>query len=119
MNEGLEEAYPDGELDEQGAEAADGVDAGLPVHLHGFLGDPLGVSLVLVPQLLHLGLKGGHGAHLPDLPEGQGSGEYADDDGEGNDGEAHVAEQHGVQEHQTVDHGPQDALIPDVGEEVG
>ena len=115
----MKQPYPYRELDYHWSQATYGIDSGLPVHAHGFLGEPFGVALVLFPQLLEFRLKAGHRAHLADLPEGKGCGDQAHKDGKSNDGKSHIAEENGVEEHQAVYHGPEDALVPNVRKEIG
>ncbi len=118
LHQGLKQAYPYRELDHHWPQASQGVYPCLAIHSHRLLGKLTFVVLILFPQLLELGLETGHGPHLAYLSQGEGCSYQAYEDGKGYDGQAHVAEQHGVQEHQAVDHGPEDALIPDVGKQI-
>ena len=115
-NEDPEQADQDGHLNDQRAQAADGVHAALAVQPHGFLGDPLAVALVALLDLADPGLHPGHGAHLPQLAHGQGNGHHAHQRGEHDDGDAHLGEAQHIQHQQGVEHGPDDHLIPDEDE---
>ena len=111
-----EQADKDGHLDDQWAQAANGVDAALAVKPHGLLGDPLAVALVALLDFPDSRLHGSHRPHLPQLLDGQRDGHHAHQHGERDDGDAHLGEAQDVQHQQGVEHRPDDHLVPDEDE---
>ena len=109
-----EQAEQDGHLDYQRAKAAHWVHPGLPVHPHGFLGDPLAVAGVSLLNFPHSRLEIRHRLHLAQLLDGEGQRYQPDDDGEYDDGDAHVVEADGIQHHQQIQQGPDDYFSPEV-----
>ncbi len=101
--DGVVQRDQDGELEEHGAQAAEGVHSALPVELHDFFLAALGVAVLLV-DLLDAGLDALHGAGNVELAEGQGEGDQPDEDGEGDDREAEAIEEDVIQENQQVHH---------------
>ena len=117
LDEDPEQADKDWQLHHQGAEAADGADAGLPVELHGFLGYPCPVAAVPVLNFLHARLQFAHAAHLANLLQGQGQGYQPYQNGKGDYRQPHVVEADNVQHHQGVEHGADYYFIPKQEEE--
>ena len=111
-----EQADQDGHLDDQRAQAANGVDAALAVQPHGLLGNPLAVALVALLDFADPRLHGGHRAHLPQLLDGQRDGHHPHQHGERDDGDAHLGKAQHVQHQQGVEHRPDDHLVPDEDE---
>ena len=111
-----EQADEDGHLNNQRAQAANGVDTALAVQPHGLLGDPLAVALVPLLDFPDSRLHGSHRAHLPQLLDGQGNGHHAHQHGERDDGDAHLVEAQHVQHQQGVEHRPDDHLVPEEDE---
>ena len=104
----LIQAYPDGELDEHGAETAERVDALLPVEFHSLLGGALTVALVALLNFLHLRLERAHRLYLAALLDRERHERQPYQQRKGDDGYAEVEEQVGVQHHQPVYHGLDD-----------
>ena len=92
LHQDAEQPDEDGHLHNQGAEAADGTDAGLPVEAHGFLGNAGAVAAVAFLNFPHSGLQFAHPPHLADLLEGQGQGYQPHQDGKGDNRQAHIVE---------------------------
>ena len=111
-----EQADQDGHLDDQRAQAADGVHAAFAVQSHRLLGYPLAVPLVALLDFPDPGLQAGHCPHLPQLSDGQGYGHHPHQHGENDDGDAHLCQAEHIQHQQGVQHGPNDHLIPDEDE---
>ena len=101
-----------GDLDGEGDDAAQGVEAHLAVELHHFLLAPLGV-LVLLLDFLELGLHFLHGAGGAQLANGEREGGQTDEDGEGDDGQPEIVEQDVGEDDQGVDHGVDEQVVPD------
>ena len=110
------QANQNGHLDDQRAEAADGVDAALAVQSHRLLRDPLAVALVALLDFPDPRLHSGHRPHLPQLLDGKRDGHHPHQDGENDDGDAHLCEAEHIQHQQGVQHGPNDHLVPDEDE---
>lgn len=91
-NEDAEKADEDGHLDNEGAEAADRTDAGLPVEPHRFLGNAGAVAAVAFLNFPHSGLQFAHPPHLANLLQGQGQGDQPHQDGKGDNRQAHIVE---------------------------
>ncbi len=118
LNQDPEEPDEDGQLHHQRAEAANRANAGLPVELHGFLGNARPVATVTFLDLPHSGLQFAHPPHLANLLQGQGKGYQPHQDGEGDDGQPHVVEADHVQHHQGVEHRANDYFVPEYEEKV-
>ncbi len=112
LDENPKQPDENGHLDNQRSQASQGADAGLLVHLHGFLGHPGPVAGVTLLHFLHLGLKHAHRPHLANLLQGKGHGEQPDQHRKHDDGDAHVVETKHVQHQHGVEHGPDDDFVP-------
>ncbi len=112
MDYGLEQAYPDGELDEQGAQATDGVDAVCFVHFHCGARELLSVVFVFFLQFFELGLERGHLHHLSALADGQRYENDSDNQREEDDGDAEIEEGYAVEQHEAVYHRLDDNQVP-------
>ena len=97
QDEHPEQSDQDGHLDDQRAQAADGVHAALAVQPHGFLRNSLAVPFVALLDLANPGLHRRHRAHLPQLLDGQRYGHHAHEHGERDNGDAHLGEAQHIQ----------------------
>lgn len=106
------EADPDKELEDEGAEAAQGIDPRLLPHLHLLFRLALRIVFVLLFELLHPGLHGHHGLLLLDLTLGQRVERHPRDERKGDDGEAEVRGEERIEKDQAVGHRPGDHVCP-------
>ena len=114
LYDGLVKSDPDGELYKHRAEAAERIDAMLFIELHRLPRGLLPVVLVSLLDLLHQGLKRGHGLYLAALLHRQRDKRQSHQQGKGDDGYAEVQERPGIEQHQPVYHGLDDNEIPSV-----
>ena len=70
MPDSLKKTYPDGHLNEHGAQASQGVDSMLLVKSHGLLRHALPIIGVLLLDLFEQWLELGHTTGHFDLPQG-------------------------------------------------
>ncbi len=113
MNQHTEQPNQDGHLNYQRPQAAYGVDPGLSIQAHGFLGSTGPVTAVPRLDVPHLGLQGAHDPHLPDLLQGKGHGDCPNKDSQQDDCDAHLVEANHIQYHQGIEHGPDDYFVPE------
>ena len=90
LDDRLVQSYPDRELNEHRAQAAQRVDPTLSIELHRLLRRPLTVSLVFVLDLLHERLEHAHGLDLAALLDRQGNHHHPDEQREGYDRDPEV-----------------------------
>lgn len=114
LDDRLVQPYPDWELNEHRAQAAQRVDAVLSIELHRLLRRALPVSLVLVLDLLHERLERAHGLDLATLLDCQRDHHQSDEQREGYDRDSEVREQIVVEQDQPVDHRLDDYEVPSV-----
>jgi len=117
LADGLVEAYPDGELDEDRAEAAQRVESGLTIDLQSFLRLFLSVVGMLGLNLFQSRCQIRHLLGVLGLLNGQGQHEYPDDDSEDNDAQPKIVEKDVIQQHQAVDHRPEYDCYPAINED--
>lgn len=114
LPDGLIEAYPNRELDENRAKATQRVEPRLPINLQRLLRLFLPVAGMLGLDLFQPRRQLPHLFGVLGLFDGQREHQDPDEDGEDDDTQPNIIEKDVVQQHQAVDHRPEDNFYPGV-----
>ena len=112
LNDCLEQAYPDGKLDEKRPEATYRIDSVSLIDLHRGARELLPIVFVLFLQLLELRLELGHLQHLAALAHRERYEHDTHNQRESDDCDAEVQEGDAIQQNEAVYHRLDDSHVP-------